>query len=77
VIGGKSEALVSHLKTRWTTPAVPLRDALRLCLEGLDTVTNQKLGPEGLEVAVLDRTRAGRAFRRIAPAEVRVLLAPP
>jgi proteasome alpha subunit len=77
VIGGKSEALASHLKTRWTTPAVPLRDALRLCLEGLDTVTNQKLGPEGLEVAVLDRTRAGRVFRRIAPAEVRVLLAPP
>jgi proteasome alpha subunit len=77
VIGGKSETLVSHLKARWTTPAVSLRDALRLCLEGLDTVTNQKLGPEGLEVAVLDRTRAGRAFRRIAPAEVRALLAPP
>jgi proteasome alpha subunit len=77
VIGGKSEALVSYLKTRWATPAVTLRDALRLCLEGLDAVTNQKLGPEGLEVAVLDRTRAGRAFRRIAPSEARALLAPP
>ncbi len=77
VIGGKSEALVSYLKTRWTTPAVALREALRLCLEGLDTVTNQKLGPEGLEVAVLDRTRAGRVFRRIAPSEARALLAPP
>lgn len=77
VIGGKSEALVSYLKGRWTTPDVPLREALRLCLEGLDTVANQKLGPEGLEVAVLDRTRAGRVFRRIAPSEVRALLAPP
>jgi proteasome alpha subunit len=77
VIGGKAEALMTFLKTRWTTPAIAVRDALRVSLEALDTVTSQKLGPEGLEVAVLDRTRSGRSFRRIGPAEVKTLLGSP
>ena len=77
VIGGKAEALMTFLKTRWTTAAITLREALRVSLEALDSVTNQKLGPEGLEVAVLDRTRSGRAFRRIGPSEVKVLIGSP
>lgn len=77
VIGGKAEALMTFLKTRWTTPAITVREALRVSLEALDTVTNQKLGPEGLEVAVLDRTRSGRAFRRIGSSEVKALLGSP
>jgi len=76
-IGGKADALLAFLKSRWTTPAVTLREALRLCVEALDTVTAQKLGPEGLEVAVLDRTRKDRAFRRIGPPEARSLLESP
>ena len=54
-----------------------LRETLRMSIEALDTVTNQKLGAEGLEVAVLDRTRTGRTFRRIGPTEVKSLLATP
>ena len=77
VIGGKSDALMTFLKSRWTTPAITLREALRLSIEALDTVANQKLGPEGLEVAVLDRARAGRAFRRISPPEAKSLLGLP
>ena len=76
-IGGKVDALMTYLKGRWTTPAITLRDALRLGIEALETVTNQKLGPEGLEVAVLDRTRTGRAFRRISPSETKALLGSP
>src|SRR6266498_3186955 len=49
---------------RWLAPTISLREALRLSIEALDTVTSQKLGAEGLEVAVLDRTRTGRTFRR-------------
>ncbi len=75
VIGGKSEALMTFLKSRWTSASISLREALRLSLEALDTVTNQKLGSEGLEVAVLDRTRTGRTFRRIGSAEIKALLA--
>ena len=77
VIGGKSEALVTFLKSRWTNASISLREALRLSVDALDTVTNQKLGPEALEVAVLDRTRPGRIFRRVAPGESRVLLNSP
>ena len=77
VIGGKAEALMTFLKSRWTTPTITLREALRMSLEALDTVTNQKLGPEGLEVAVLDRGRPGRAFRRIGSPEVKALIGSP
>lgn len=77
VIGGKAEALMTFLKSRWTSAAISLREALRLSVDALDTVTNQKLGPEVLEVAVLDRARPGRTFRRIAAGEARTLLNSP
>jgi len=76
-IGGKAEALLTFLKARWTAPAISLRDALKLSIEALETVTNQKLATEGLELAVLDRTRPGRTFRRIAPGEARALVNSP
>lgn len=76
-IGGKAEALLTFLKSRWTAPTIALRDALKLSIEALETVTNQKLATEGLELAVLDHTRPGRAFRRIAPGEARSLLNSP
>jgi proteasome alpha subunit len=75
VIGGKSESLQVFLKSRWTSPAISLPEALKLSVEALDTVTTQKLSPDGLEVAVLDRTRTGRTFRRIGSPELRALLA--
>jgi len=75
VIGGKADALLTFLKARWTAPTFSLREALRLSIEALDTVTNQKLGSEALEAAVLDRTRTGRTFRRIGSAEIKALLA--
>jgi proteasome alpha subunit len=74
VIGGKSEAMQVFLKARWNAPTIALRDALTLSVEALDTVTTQKLNPDGLEVAVLDRTRTGRTFRRIGAPELRTLL---
>jgi proteasome alpha subunit len=75
VIGGKSESLQVFLKSRWTSPTISLPEALKLSVEALDTVTTQKLSPDGLEVAVLDRTRTGRTFRRIGSPELRALLA--
>jgi proteasome alpha subunit len=74
VIGGKAETLLTFLKARWNTSAITLADALRLSIEALDTVTNQKLSPDGLEVALLDRTRTGRTFRRTGPQELRAIL---
>jgi proteasome alpha subunit len=73
-IGGRAEALQLFLKERYKSEAPALKAALSLCMAGLESVTNQKVSMEGLEVAVLDRTRTGRKFRRIAPAESRQIL---
>jgi len=72
-IGGRSEALLVHLKERYKAET-DLRAALTLATGALESVSNQKLPAEGLEIAVLDRTRPGRKFRRLPPAESRPLL---
>lgn len=76
VIGGKSEVVQTLLKENSLSQAPPLDTALKLCVTALEQTANQKLQPEGLEVAVLDRTRAGRKFRRVSIADVRLILSP-
>jgi len=43
-------------------------------VSALEQTANQKLNSEGLEVAVLERARTGRKFRRLMPGEVQQLL---
>ena len=74
VIGGKSEAVQTFLKEKSPNRSPSLGAALTLCVSALEQTANQKLPPEGLEVAVLDRNRAGRKFRRLSVADVRQLL---
>lgn len=73
-IGGRSEALQVFLKDRYKGDVPPLAGALALCIAALESVPNQKLPFEGLEVATLDRSRMGRKFRRIPPADARQIL---
>jgi proteasome alpha subunit len=74
VIGGRAEVLQGFLKDR-VPGALPVLDqALTLSLATLESGSTQKLAPEGLEVAVLDRTRDGRKFRRVPVQDVRRLL---
>jgi proteasome alpha subunit len=74
-IGGRSEAIQVFLKERHKNGTAPtLNAALSVCIAALENVTNQKLALEGLEIATLDRTRAGRKFRRMGPSESRQLL---
>jgi proteasome alpha subunit len=73
-IGGRAEALQVFLKERYKGEAPGLNAALSMSVSALESVTNQKLPPEGLEIAVLDRTRSGRKFRRIPSGESRQLL---
>jgi proteasome alpha subunit len=72
VIGGRADVLQTYLKDRVPAPLPSLANALSLSfaalLEGGNT---PKISPDGLEVAVLDRTKAGRKFRRLSVAEVR------
>nr|MBI3613303.1 proteasome subunit alpha [Nitrospirota bacterium] len=73
-IGGKAEALQSFLKERYKGEPPALKAALLLCTSALESITNQKLPLEGIEIAALDRTRTGRKFRRIPVSESRLLL---
>jgi proteasome alpha subunit len=74
VIGGKSEAVQTLLKEKSQSQAPSLDAALTLCVTSLEQTANQKLQPEGLEVAVLDRTRPGRKFRRLSISDIRQIL---
>ncbi|MBM4120644.1 MAG: proteasome subunit alpha [Nitrospira sp.] len=73
VIGGRSDAVQIYLKERYKQ-APPLKEALSLCLNALESVTTQKLPHEGLEIALLARERVGRKFRRLSPADTTKLL---
>jgi proteasome alpha subunit len=79
-MGGQADAISQVLRARHRTD-MPLRDALRLAVDGLASVGGEggqprKLEASQLEVAVLDRGRPGRTFRRITGAALTPLLAP-
>jgi len=74
VIGGKSDAVQAILKEKLPAQLPELKAALTLCISALEQTGTQKLSPENLEVAVLDRTRDSRKFRRFTPAETKHLL---
>lgn len=68
-IGGRSEAITIFLKDRYRIH-LTLRDALTLCADALENTTGQKIKAQHLEVAVLDRNRIGRKFRRLSQEEI-------
>ena len=77
-MGGQAEAISSVLRERHDT-AAGLQAALALAAEALGSVGGEngaprKLEAKQLEVAVLDRRRRGRAFRRIAGPALTALL---
>ncbi len=77
-MGGQAEAISNVLRDRHD-PAADVTAALALAVEALGSVggengAKRELGVSQLEVAVLDRTRRGRAFRRIAGAALTTLL---
>lgn len=67
-VGGKAETLAQALKSVYEL--VSLKEALQLCIRAMEEGNTQKVDLGGLEVAVLDRTRIGRKFRRIPPKEL-------
>jgi proteasome alpha subunit len=72
VLGGSAEQISEALKERYE-PRLALADAVRLGAGVLATGTDP-LGSDQLEVALLDRSRPRRAFRRIKDAELSELL---
>ena len=74
VIGGRSDNVQAYLKDRISAELPTLKAALALCQAALEQSASQKIPSENLEVAVLDRTRTGRKFRRLSVPETRQLL---
>jgi proteasome alpha subunit len=77
VMGGQAESLTSELRQTYQ-PALSLVDALAVAVRALGSAgpngTPRTLPAGQLEVAVLDRTRTNRKFKRIAGAALSALL---
>ena len=73
-IGGRSEAILTYLRKEAGDTCPSLHAALQLCQQAFEKNGDPKSGLEGLEVAVLDRTRSGRKFRRVPTSEASDLL---
>jgi proteasome alpha subunit len=78
-MGGQAEQITGALSERWR-PGLTLSEALRLAVEilGRDPAGGaaRELTPGQLEVAILDRLRPRRAFRRIVGQLLERLLRP-
>jgi proteasome alpha subunit len=77
VMGGQAEHLGQRLAEAWT-PGMDLGAVVRLAVDVLGSQPDgpaRVLEPTQLEVAVLDRTRPRRAFRRLAAPVLAELLA--
>ncbi|MDD5560500.1 proteasome subunit alpha [Candidatus Methylomirabilis sp.] len=72
-IGGQAEELRLHLKDKYEA-GLDQKAALRLATGALEAVSNVKVKPQSLEVAVLERSRTGRKFRRLSHNDLTAIL---
>ena len=73
-MGGQAEALGTYLKDKYPKKTPDMAIALKLGHEALKSVEGRDMPSENLEVAVLDRTRNRRKFRRLTNEELKKLL---
>jgi proteasome alpha subunit len=73
-MGGQSEALGTFLKDKYPSKTPALGAAAKLGHQTLLSVEGREVPPEALEVAVLDRTRARRKFRRLTREELKKIV---
>jgi len=73
-MGGQAEEIRRFLKEHYR-PGMGLAEVVQLGVRALTVTQNKALTERDLEVAVLDRNRERRKFRRIPPEELRELLA--
>jgi proteasome alpha subunit len=69
-MGGQFDALGNYLTEHYPGEPPDLTAAIRLGHDALQTVEGRDMPSENLEVAVLDRTRGRRKFRRLSDDEV-------
>jgi proteasome alpha subunit len=74
-MGGESETLQTRLRDGYR-PDMDLASAVRAGVQALTAENGQGVEPSRLEVALLDRTRGRRKFRRLPESEVASILQP-
>ncbi len=65
-IGGRADAIVRFFEEKERNTQASLAEAIALCREAFASANAQDVAVEALEVAVLERERSGRTFRRIS-----------
>jgi proteasome alpha subunit len=80
-MGGQAENVTSALKKSFR-PGLSLSEAIPIAVEALGSVggeggTPRRIGAEALEIAVLDRNRGARKFRRVTGAALASFLPAP
>ena len=75
-MGGQAEGITEALTAGWR-PDMGLEDALAAAVSALGAGVSVPPGPDQLEVAVLDRTRPRRTFRRLPSDRLARLLGVP
>jgi proteasome alpha subunit len=73
-MGGQSDALGAYLEKNYPSSHPTLEEALKLGQKALTTVEDREIPVDTLEVAVLDRSRGRRKFRRFTDAQVKELV---
>jgi proteasome alpha subunit len=73
-MGGQAEALGTFVEGKYPKKPPALKAAVKLGHDALLDVEGREMPADNLEVAVLDRTRPRRKFRRLDEAEVTALL---
>src|SRR5439155_25781275 len=69
-MGGRSDGLAVHLKDAYRE-GMTAEDAAKVAARALAAVEERAIEAEKLEVAVLDRTRSRRKFRRLREDEIK------
>jgi proteasome alpha subunit len=72
-MGGNAESVSEALTASWRVD-LGLGEALQAAVSALNSGEGANVLADGLEVALLDRARSGRQFRRLAAERVRELL---
>ncbi|HJR44482.1 MAG TPA: proteasome subunit alpha [Actinomycetota bacterium] len=73
-MGGQAEALGTYLKDKYPKKPPDLKTSVKMGDEALRTVEGREMPAEHLEVAVLDRNRTRRKFRRLTNTEIQDFL---
>lgn len=72
-IGGQADELRLYLKEKYED-GLDQKGSLRLAIQALEAATKAKVKPQNLEVAILERRRMKRKFRRLSHDELRTIL---